>query len=137
MKQSILFSHNGVQVSESDLVIHGKKYRMDEIESFRLAESNTLSSLGILFMFIGLLLLIEEDSFFVFGGLLLIGGVLIRFAHDPAYSLFITISQVEKSVFASKDILILNKVLKALEIAKVDEPQKAQKFQPPFTASHS
>jgi hypothetical protein len=137
MKQSELFNHNGVEVSQTHLVVHGKSFLMDEISSFRVAESNTLSSLGVLFMFIGLLLLIEEDSLFVFGGVFLIVGLLLRFAHDPAYSLFITISKVEKSVYVSKDIVLLNKIVNSLQTAKAGRSNQSSNFQPPYETTLS
>lgn len=133
----LLFNHNGVQVNETDLIIHGKPYKLNDISSFRIDESKTLSSLGVLVMFVGLLLLVEEGSFFVLGGVLMFGGVLMRFAHDPAYALFITISNVEKSVYVSKDILLLNKISKALETAKAGNLNQSQSFRPPFETSLS
>lgn len=135
MKQSFHFNHNGVQVSKSALVIHGKTYPMQDIKSFRVAESNTLSSLGVLFMLLGLLLLVEEEALFVVGGFLLLAGVLMRFAHDPAYSLFLTTSDGEKSVLISKDILYINKILRALEVSITEHWEQSQSFDSTFDSA--
>jgi hypothetical protein len=135
MKQSIHFNHNGVQVSKSGLVVHGKTYPMQDIKSFRIAESNTLSSVGVLFMLLGLLLLVEEEALFVLGGFLLVAGVLMRFAHDPAYSLLLTTSDGEKSVLRSKDTLYINKILRALEVSMTDHWQESEDFDTSYDAA--
>lgn len=132
MKQSKHFNHNGVQISRAGLVIHGKVYPMENIKSFRLAESNTQSSIGVLFMLIGLLLLVEEGEFFVFGGFLMFAGVLLRFAHDPAYSLLITTSEGEKAVLTSRDTLYMNKIIKALEISISEHWQQSNSLNSEF-----
>lgn len=52
------------------------------------------------------------------GWLLMYAGAFICSARDPAYELLITTKVGEKSVLASKDILYLTKILKALEVSK-------------------
>lgn len=108
------YNRNGVRVSAFELIIHEKSYPLESIVAYRSADSNTLPRLGILFMLIGALLIIDEGDLFIFGGISFFVGPLIRFSIDPAYSLILTTSESEKSVLTTsslKDIELISEAL--------------------------
>jgi hypothetical protein len=87
---------------------------MDDIKTFRMSEKNNISSSGILCMLIGMLLLLEQGSLFVVGGILMSAGAFIYSARDLAYELLITTKVGEKSVLTSKAILYLTKKIESV-----------------------
>jgi hypothetical protein len=118
------YNRNGVRVSAFELIIHENSYPLESIVAYKSVDSNTLPRLGILFMLIGALLIIDEGDLFIIGGILFFIGLLTRFSMDPAYSLVLTTSYSEKPVLTTTSLRDIELLIEALNHATQDNKKR-------------
>lgn len=76
MNKHEYYNQNGVNVSNAELSIEEERFPLKYISSCRVVEARAIPRLGLVFIFIGILILINEGLFFSFGGIILISGIL-------------------------------------------------------------
>jgi hypothetical protein len=117
MNTILYFHQNGISVSSQQLVVSGKSYPITKIQSFRFTATNIWRGFSIIAMVLGFLLMVDEGSLFVIGGVLFIGGVLTLLNTKASYLLWISTHEGESPVLQTYDKFLLDEVIEALDVA--------------------
>lgn len=117
MDEKMLFSHHGVYVSPSRLVVNGQAYEISDITSFKLGIIDLKHCPELLCILLGLALLFTEGALFLFGGFSVIAGVLGFFTAKSSYSLIVVTADGEKRALFNHDRVFIEMIMRALDIA--------------------
>lgn len=119
MNKKVFLQQKNISVTESLLTINHQTYDIRAMHSARLQVQKPKHELAILWIFIGLLLLLDEGPLFAIGGLSVIVGLVTWIAKNPQYVITIHTPTTEHSVFTTSDKVTAEKVIHALDAARV------------------
>jgi hypothetical protein len=122
------YKGHGIKLSSFELIIDNERYPLEQIVSFELIETNKLPTLGILFILIGALLLLDEGDQFVMGGILFFSGLLLRIIFDSSYTLRLTTSNGNITALQSTLRREILDVITALDQAMAENRKRVESF---------
>jgi hypothetical protein len=132
MNTILYFHQNEISVSSQQLVVSGKSYPLDKIQTIRFTATNIWRGFSILAMVLGFLLMVDEGTLFVIGGVLFIGGILTLLNTKPSYLLWISTHEGESPVLKTKDKFLLHKVIEALDVALTENRSNSMDNAPSY-----
>lgn len=134
MNKKVFFQQENISVTERALTVNNQTYDMHAIHAARLQVIKPKRELAILWIFVGLLLLLEEGALFAIGGLSVIVGVLTWVTKTQQYAVIIQTQAAEHEVFTSSDRVTAEKVIHALDAARVRRFDPRPQAQQPLVA---
>lgn len=117
MDQKTFFHQAGVSINTSRFIVNGQIIPIADIASAQLHVIKPKHGLDVLFMLVGLLLLLDEGSLFVVGGLLCLIGILLWLSAKESYAILLVIASDQRQVMQSSDRLLITQVMQALDHA--------------------
>lgn len=132
MNTILYFHQNGITVNSQQLIVSGKSYPIDTIQSKRFTATNTCRGFSVFAVVLGSLLMFDEGRLFVIGGVLFFVGMLTLLNTKASYFLWISTHQGESSVLKTNDKLLLYKVIEALDAALTENSSDSMNNKPSF-----
>lgn len=137
MNQDEYFSHDGVSVSSSNLVVNNNTYSIKSLLYIRVSSTNFWLGLSIIAVLLGFILMVDEGPLFVIGGVFFFAGALSWISCKRIYSLWITTSEGETMALTTSDKLLIEKTMNALFSAMADNKWHSENLQSPDNIASS
>lgn len=106
-----------MSINTSRFIVNGQIIPIADISSAHLHVIKPKHGLDVLFMLVGLLLLLDEGSLFVVGGLLCLIGIVLWLSAKESYAILLTIAGDQRQFMQGSDRLLITQVMQALDHA--------------------
>lgn len=116
MDKKAFFSQEGVTVSQTRFVVLDKVYEIKRISTLTCKKSSPDFSLAILHLFIGVLLILNEDDLFALGGCFVLLGIIFSVAARPRYSIILSLPEGEVTALTSTDQQHVDRIIQAIHV---------------------
>lgn len=118
MEEKMFFESGNISVSNSRFIVDGQTYAMGNVTSVKTGIEEAKKGAGILIGLVGLIVLFGGKSI-IWGGIILIVGILAFLGTKHKYSVVLSTSSGENQALTSEDKAHIEKVVSALNDAIV------------------
>jgi hypothetical protein len=124
MEEKVLFSLEGIQVSDKHFIANGQTFAIDEVKAVKHGLIEPKRGFSTFCMAAGSFLMIFEDVFMLVGGFSIALGMVAWFTAQTLYSVVIHTHYGEHEALTSENSHDINRVVRALNMAMInrDEP---------------
>ena len=123
--ETIFFDEVGVKVCKHSILIKGKTYPVTSISSVSFREIQPRYWLSYIALTAGIVLLLEEGSLFVVGGILSIFAIVSGLTAKTRYAVVIKTANAEKQLIASENAACIRQIIHAIDAAMANRYQSA------------
>lgn len=119
MEENVIFSLEGIKVSNKQFIANGKSYDIEEVTSVKHGLIEPKRGFPTFCMLSGSFLLIFEDVFMLVGGFSIALGMLALLTAKTMYTVVIHTRDGEHQALTSEDSNDVNRVIRALNTAMI------------------